>query len=539
MVTKILDQFGRPLVVEQLHEPQTSQLGQLHHEVQSHPSRGLTPSRLAQILEAAEQGDLVAQYELFEDMEEKDGHIAAEMGKRRRAVTQLPWKIVPPDGADAKEKRAAEELAELVQQVEDLEEGFFDATDATGKGLSNLEMEWHRPEKQWIPATLTHRPATWFQLKRGKRQELRLRDNTAEGAELWPFGWITHRQKAKSGYLERASLFRVLVWPYLFKNYSIADLAEFLEIYGIPVRLGKYPPGAGEKEKATLLRALVNIGHNAAGIIPNGMELDFKDAATGDPDAFMAMIDWCERTQSKVILGATLTSQADRGSNTNALGNVHNEVRQDLRDADARMLGSTLTRDLVYPIGVLNGLIEPSMRRCPRFVLDTSQPEDMKAFADSLPALAKAGLRIRRSWAHEKLGIPEAAEGEPILEAAAPPPPLAPAEDADASGAADVVPIGRKPPKRSPLAAATFQTVQDAPALMAANFNRYPGGAAAWVEQLRDLVNTAGSLEEIRDALVERYPDMTLDEYAASLAQALAAARLAGRAEVLQDIEET
>ncbi|MFV9492174.1 phage portal protein family protein [Pseudomonas aeruginosa] len=40
--------------------------------------RGLTPSRLASLLDSAEQGDIVAQYELFEDMEEKDGHIHAE-----------------------------------------------------------------------------------------------------------------------------------------------------------------------------------------------------------------------------------------------------------------------------------------------------------------------------------------------------------------------------------------------------------------------------------------------------------------------------
>ncbi|HHQ4648671.1 MULTISPECIES: phage portal protein family protein [Aeromonas] len=37
---------------------------------------------------------------------------------------------------------------------------------------------------------------------------------------------------------------------------------------------------------------------------------------------------------SKAILGVTLTSLADGKSSTNALGNVHNEVRQEVRDAD-------------------------------------------------------------------------------------------------------------------------------------------------------------------------------------------------------------
>ena len=56
------------------------------------------------------------------------------------------------------------------------------------------------------------------------------------------------------------------------------------------------------------------------------------------------MMDWCERTQSKGILGGTLTSQADGKTSTNALGNIHNEVRHDLTVSDARQLEGTITR---------------------------------------------------------------------------------------------------------------------------------------------------------------------------------------------------
>ena len=76
--SRILGPDGQPITMPDLQEPQTSRLLHLQRELQSHPTRGLTPSRLARILDAAENGDLTAQYELFEDMEEKDGHIAAE-----------------------------------------------------------------------------------------------------------------------------------------------------------------------------------------------------------------------------------------------------------------------------------------------------------------------------------------------------------------------------------------------------------------------------------------------------------------------------
>jgi phage gp29-like protein len=201
-----------------------------------------------------------------------------------------------------------------------------------------------------LPKAIDHRPQSWFMTDRATRTELRLRDLSLKGAQLQPFGWITHVHKAKSGYLSCAGLHRVLAWSFLFKNYSVRDLAEFLEIYGLPLRLGTYPSGSDENERATLLKAVMQIGHDAAGIIPEGTMIDFKEAAKGSHDPYQAMMDWCERTQSKAILGGTLTSQADGKSSTNALGNVHNEVRHDLMISDALQLVGTLTRDLVYPL---------------------------------------------------------------------------------------------------------------------------------------------------------------------------------------------
>lgn len=512
------------MTMPDLQEPQTARLAHLQRELQTHPTRGLTPSRLAKILDAAETGDLVAQFELFEDMEEKDGHIAAEMGKRRRACV-LDWDVVPPEGADAAEKKAAEKLGELLLEIPDFEDTVFDLTDAIGKGFACLEIEWHRVEGLWVPKTITHRPQSWFTLHRGYRQELRLRTNDVTdgviGQPLTPFGWLTHIHKAKSGYLERSALFRQLVWTYLFKNYSVGDLAEFLEIYGIPLRIGKYPASASEKEKATLLRALASVGHNAAGIIPEGMLIDFQDAATGDPKAFELMISWCERNQSKVILGGTLTSGADGKSSTNALGNVHNEVRKDLRDGDVRQANTTLTRDLVYAMAALNGLAPNGLRRSPLFRLNAQEREDLATFSEALPPLVNMGVRPPIAWVHERLGIPVAQGNEPVL---MPPGPLAPT----ATAATTAVPLvvtrtaapGDVPPPQ-----------QMQPQLAAA----LAPAVGAWIDQVRELVQRAQSLAEIRDGLDELLPGMTLDQYAAAMAVAMRAAEMAGRYEVLQE----
>lgn len=440
-MTQIVDPYGNPIRREQLAEPQTSRLGHLHREWAEHPSRGLTPAKLARVLEEAEQGDLKAQCELFEDMEEKDAHIFAEMSKRKRALLTVDWDIVPPRGATAQEEELAAYAREVIADLPDFEDALFDLLDAIGKGFSCLEITWGLAGREWLPKALEYRPQSWFRVHPEHQNELRLRDHTPEGARLQPFGWIVHTHKAKSGYLARGGLSRVLAWPFLFKNYSVRDLAEFLEIYGLPLRLGTYPSGATDKEKATLLQAVIGIGHSAAGIIPEGMAIEFKEAAKGSHDPFQAMMAWCEASQSKAILGGTLTSQtSSSGGGAYALGQVHNEVRHDLMVSDARQLAGTLTRDLVYPILALNRGGVDNLRRLPRFRFEVQEPEDLKLYAESLPKLVAIGMKIPLAYAHEKLRIPMAGEDEEVLTPAAaglPPAPAAAARRLAAARARD------------------------------------------------------------------------------------------------------
>lgn len=509
----IVDQFGRPIDSAALTEPQTARLSSLRQEFAGHPSRGLTPPRLARILESAEQGDLMAQCELFEDMEEKDAHIFAEISKRKRALQTIPWDILPPRDATAAEKKDADYLKEALGDLPDFEDVLFDALDAIGKGYSCQEIEWQRLGRDWLPKRIDHRPPAWFKVPQIDQNEIRLRDNSVDGAQLQPFGWIVHRHKAKSGYIARAGLHRVLAWPYLFKVYAVRDLAELLEIYGLPLRLGTYPSGAGDREKATLLQAVVAIGHNAAGIIPEGMGIEFKEASKGTHDPFDAMIAWAERSQSKAILGGTLTSQADGKSSTNALGNVHNEVRHDLRDSDARQLAGTLTQFLLYPILALNRGGVQDARRAPRLVFDVQEPEDLKLYSSALPALAKAGMQIPVAYVHEKLRIPMPKEGEAVLVGAV----SAPEDPAPAAA-------------RAALRARADRDVADDFAEQLDE--RAREAIDALLAPVRGLVMSATSIEDLRAGLLDLYPGMSTEAFARVLEQSLLAADLAGRFEI-------
>lgn len=419
MQSKILDIHGNPFVFDDaLQTENDSRLAWLARTYSEHPTSGLTPAKAARILRAAEVGDLVAQAELAEDMEEKDAHLQSELGKRRSALLTVDWKIVPPRNATPEEQRDANWLTDVLLDATWLDDCIFDATDAILKGYSCQEIQWE-PELIGglkLIKSVQWRDPSWFMTPTFERNTLRLRDGSVDGVPLQQFGWITHIAKAKTGYLSRIGLIRTLIWPFIYKNYSARDFAEFLEIYGLPMRLGKYPEGATKTEKDTLLRAVMSIGHNAGGIIPRGMEIEFERAAEGNATEFMAMIEWAEKSMSKAILGGTLTSQADGATSTNALGNVHNDVRLELRNSDLKRLAATLTRDLVYPLYVLNTHGLRDVRRIPRFEFDVSESEDINQFSDGINKLVDIGFRIPTQWAHDKLQIPMAGENEAVLE---------------------------------------------------------------------------------------------------------------------------
>lgn len=91
---------------------------------------------------------------------------------------------------------------------------------------------------------------------------------------------------------------------------------------------------------------------------------------------------------SKAILGGTLTSQSDGAASTNALGRVHDRVRRDLTISDAMQIASTLSRQLLAPLAVLNcGVSDP--RLLPWFRFDTREAEDIAHVRTGAPG---AGL---------------------------------------------------------------------------------------------------------------------------------------------------
>ena len=428
-MNKLVDQYGQPIDKGALKEPQTSRVASLQNEYLTSNLDGLTPARLAATLRNADNGDLFAQHRLFADMEERDAHLAAEMGKRKLALLGLDWGIQPPRNASAAEKAHAEWLTEvLTDAVDPIEDLILALMDGVGHGFAPVELEWRSNGGELLPAFMP-RPQEWFRLD-STRREIRLRDISADGAPLTPFGWVFHTHgKAKTGYLGRLGLHRVLSWPFLYKAYAIGDFAELLETFGLPILVGKYFAGASPEEKASLMRAVTSLGHDARAIMPADMDIELKEVSySGSKSIHLEMVDWAERSISKGILGQTMSAESKSSGLGSGNADLHREVRRDILIADAREIAGTLTRDLLYPLIALNRGQIDGLRRCPRLIFDTGESEDLTRFAESLPKLVAVGMTIPTAWAHDKLRIPQPAGDEAVLGSAA-----APAESGNAT----------------------------------------------------------------------------------------------------------
>ena len=171
------------------------------------------------------------------------------------------------------------EVKQLFEQIGYLDDLLMDLMDACLQGFSANEIEWHFEQGKWLPKRFVHRPASWFKLDDNDNLLL-ISPLNPQGESLIAQKWIVHSHKNRSSPLARNGLGRTLAWLYMFNYYAVTDFAEFLELYGFPIRIGKYGAGATKEEKRSLLRALSDIGHNAAGIMPDSMKIELHNAIT-------------------------------------------------------------------------------------------------------------------------------------------------------------------------------------------------------------------------------------------------------------------
>lgn len=388
-------------------------IGDPQDKYSEYPSNGLSPRRLAAIFREADEGDVLRQMELFEEMEEKDTHLFSQLQTRKLAVTGLDWEV-QPFSEDERDVMVAEFVADQLHSLENFNDVLMDVLDAVGKGISISEIVWglDRQGRNVVEDITWIHPKKLFWDSLDDEIKIRTKDYP-QGIPIPDNKFIIHKYKAKSGHPSRAGVLRVSSWMYLFKNYDLKDWVSFCEVFGMPLRLGKYDASASDADKTALMDAIIHLGTDAAGIVPGTTSIEFIDSKkTSSVEIYEKLARYCDEQISKAILGQTLTS--DAGSGSYAQSKTHNEVRKDLTAADANALENTLRRDLIRPLVEFNfGVGTP----IPALQFQTEDSDDLKEVSEIYKSLAvDMGLEIPKSHLYKKFGIPKPEEGEAVTQ---------------------------------------------------------------------------------------------------------------------------
>jgi phage gp29-like protein len=371
--------------------------------------RDLTPSRLSSILANLDAGDVAEAMALFDEMEERDLHLGAVTQSRFLAAVAQGREVMP-----ASSRKQDGEVADFVRER-------FDALprrhallsslmSAITHGFSMAEIVWDVSEGQVIPVDIKPRPQKFFTFLPGDYSKPPLDfphyadPDVREGVELPREKFIFHRHYSTSGDCLKAGLFRGVSWYYLFTNFTLKDWLTFIDLYGVPMRLGKYKNTTDESSRQALRDAVANLGSDAAAVISDDTTIDFiQNAASGDNSLFMGAAEFFNRQKSKRILGQTLTTETGGSSSgAYALGKVHDGVRRDIVSFDCRSLDETLNTDFVKPLVDFNFGPQP---RYPRIVTRLARADEADMRLEQVRKLVDLGAKVPARVVAEITGV--------------------------------------------------------------------------------------------------------------------------------------
>jgi SPP1 gp7 family putative phage head morphogenesis protein len=423
---------------------------------------------------------------LYDDVA-RDAHAGSVLRTRYLAVAGLEW-TVEPGGSSAADARAADLVRAALSAV-NFSQATYDLMQAVLYGFYVCEALWEVKDGLWVPKKLIGKHPRRFAFTYGREPRLLTLDNGVQGETLPPRKFITHTWGDSDNPYGRP-LGQTLYWSTWFKKAGIKWWLVFLEKFGSPTALGKYPAGSNEKDIERLLSAMDAIQQEACVAIPEGMAVNFLEASRTGQVSYMEHADWHDAQISKAVLGQTATTEGTPGR----LGSddAQSAVRADIIKADADLLAETWNQTLVRWIAELN----VAGAAPPRLWYRTESAPDRKEVLEIAERAARMGVPVPVRHIYDDAGVPRPDGDEPLL------------GGGTASGGQNG---GEFAERRVPdsYAARESHAAEGQRRLDAAadGFVREGADAAAgWIAEIKDLLEKAESLEQAADALPGLYP---------------------------------
>jgi phage gp29-like protein len=515
----LISWLGQKLSPTPATKPDTQVLGigKILNRWSTYPSFYLTPQKLRNILWMGDLGYMRFLVELFEEMEEKDSHLSSIIQTRKLAPLGLPLEIQPAS-EDSRDKEIAEFVEEQIQLIPDFRADLLDLLDAIAKGYSALEIFWEIRGTAAVVADLEwiHPKSVTFV---NSPTPLLITESNRSGEPPPPWKIIFHRYRGRSSDICRGGVLRACALPYLLKNYNLKFWAIYNELYGIPMRIGKYDLNASPEDRSRLEDALKSMGTDAYAAVSKNIDIEFLETkATGRIMPHQALVQFCNNEMSKAVLGQTLTTDTAGATGTFSAGKIHEMVRQDIVEADAIDLAAVLQSQLVRPLVGFNFGWEAPL---PKVMLVSQEAIDFKTESEGIKNFAEVGLPIPHAYCYDRYGIAPPVGGEPILE---PPVNIVPPRAYDRPGdlTSGLAPTSMK----GALPALIQRQLEDLTQAASKEAQRYLGKMLAPVAHL---IDSGADLTVIREHLLSLYASINTRDLEILLAQVRILANLKGR----------
>ncbi len=380
-------------------------------------ARRVDVERVHQIIESAENGDTTDLFSLYRDIILSDAHIQTEFSKRKLAVLGDPLSVIPCDKTDANDKAAAVAVDEMLGEVPYFLRACAHLLDSTIYPVAVAEKVFIpsvRPGIRYDLAELVHVPHRLLDftdgtLKLWRTNELGMRTN--ERTEADPARYITHRGHLLTFPDNWGGPMRSIVFWWLLSVMDRDWWARALERFGSPFIVARYDQ-ADDKTRSKLEIALSMATRLFGVVVSKETEIELKEASSSQSgDAFDKFHTVCQREKSKLILGQTLSSEAQGTGLGSGVAKGQSDVRNDIRQFDATSLGQTLRDQLIKQWLQINGI--PG--RAPKIIWAS---ESVEVNGQLLSSLSAAGLEITDSGIRvlsERLGFELRRSNRPAL----------------------------------------------------------------------------------------------------------------------------
>lgn len=350
---------------------------------------------------------------------EEDLHLFSTLQTRYQAVVGREWDIQP-----VSEAPRDVDIAEFLKTT--LLATNFDACRlnllrAIHRGYAVVECLWGLNQQgQVIPERFIPRLQRRFVFQEDGTLRLLDRSNPFDGIELPERKFLVHTHDDEEGTRYGSALGKRTHWMIWFKKNALKFWVIFSDKFGTPTVVGKYKPGTEKPQQDLLYEAIESIQQDTGVIIPEDMMLELLEAQrAGSMANYEALLNWLDGQISKGVLGQTLTAQqGEIGSQ--ALGNVHNEVRLEIAKADADALAETINQQLIRWLVDWNF---PGVIEYPRYYTVFAEAEDLNQQSQIDERLVGLGLPVAHQYFYDRYSIPAPEAGDTLAVAPAPQPP--------------------------------------------------------------------------------------------------------------------